>query len=105
MFDTKGKGIWIFCLILFGISVIISILNEDYYYLAFSLSAIGFILSNVLLKEIKPQKNSVIIQFLLIIILFIIKVVDIENSFFLIIFSILIVVLYGYILIKQIIGN
>lgn len=64
MFDTKGKGIWIFCLILFGISVIISILNEDYYYLAFSLSAIGFILSNVLLKEIKLQKkqcyNSVI---------------------------------------------
>ncbi len=99
----KDKGIWIFCLVLFCINGIISIFNKDYYYLIYSILAIGFISSNVLLKTTKPQKLSIIIQLLMIVSFFIIKIMKIESLKLLIVFCISIIIIYGYILIQQLI--
>lgn len=75
----KEKGIWILCMIIFAILGILSIVNKDYFYLSFSLLTIGFILSNVILKDHKSKSRDSIIQVLMIILLFVMKVLKIEN--------------------------
>lgn len=98
----KEKGIWILCMMIFTIIGILSIVNKDYFYLSFSLLTIGFILSNVILKDYKSKSRDSIIQVLMIISLFAMKVLKIENVKLSIVMCIVISLLYIYILMNQI---
>ena len=98
----KEKGIWILCLIIFTILGILSIVNKDYFYLSYSLLTIGFILSNAILKDYKSKKSDSIVQVLMIISIFVMKILKIENIKLSIIMCIVILLLYIYILMNQI---
>lgn len=98
----KEKGIWILCMMIFTIIGILSIVNKDYFYLPFSLLTIGFILSNVILKDYKSKSRDSIIQVLMIISLFAMKILKIENAKLSIVMCIVISLLYIYILMNQI---
>lgn len=98
----KEKGIGILFVMIFTIIGILSIVNKDYFYLSFSLLTIGFILSNVILKDYKSKSRDSIIQVLMIISLFAMKVLKIENAKLSIVMCIVISLLYIYILMNQI---
>lgn len=98
----KEKGIGILFVMIFTIIGILSIVNKDYFYLSFSLLTIGFILSNVILKDYKSKSRDSIIQVLMIISLFAMKVLKIENVKLSIVMCIVISLLYIYILMNQI---
>ncbi len=98
----KEKGIGILFVMIFTIIGILSIVNKDYFYLSFSLLTIGFILSNVILKDYKSKSRDSIIQVLMIISLFAMKILKIENAKLSIVMCIVISLLYIYILMNQI---
>lgn len=95
----KEKGIGILFVMIFTIIGILSIVNKDYFYLSFSLLTIGFILSNVILKDYKSKSRDSIIQVLMIISLFAMKIENVKLS---IVMCIVISLLYIYILMNQI---
>lgn len=97
----KEKGIGILFVMIFTIIGILSIVNKDYFYLSFSLLTIGFILSNVILKDYKSKSRDSIIQVLMIISLFAMKILKIENAKLSIVMCIVISLLYIYILMNQ----
>lgn len=98
-----GKNsIWTLCVGLFMIIGMYSLYNREYGYLSYSLLTIGFILSNVLLKDSKPQKITLIIQALLIISLLILKVLKFDDSILSIVLCVVISISYGNILVRKI---
>lgn len=98
----KEKGIGILFVMIFTIIGILSIINKDYFYLSFSLLTIGFVLSNVILKDYKSKSRDSIIQVLMIISLFAMRILKIENVKLSIVMCIAISLLYIYILMNQI---